>query len=604
MAEKIVLVPDTSVIVDGRITKLVKKDKERFKIVIPEAVVAELENQANRGRESGFNGLEELTLLRNYLEKGRVELEFVGKRPDISQLKDMDDIIRNTALTVGGTLVTSDRVQAKVAHTKGISVRYLKTRKIRRKLKILDYFDSQTMSVHLKEKVPPMAKKGRPGDMKLVTLVERPLRKSQLQKMSMEIIEHAREDAESFVEIERRGATVVQTKQMRISIARPPFSDGYEITAVRPISYVDLKDYSMSDKLVKRLKERAEGIFIAGPPGAGKSTFSQALAEFYMKRGKIVKTMESPRDLVVADEITQYSPLEGSMEKTADILLLVRPDYTIYDELRKTRDFQIFADMRLSGVGMVGVVHATRAIDAIQRLIKRVELGMIPQIVDTVIFIKDGWINKVYRVYASVKVPSGMTEADLARPVIEVRDFETDRVDYEIYTFGDETIVMEVRESRPSATERLAAQKIVERLARVVGSSKIRAEVKDGRVVLWVEERLIPKIIGRGGKRIEKLERDLGLKVDVRPLKSVDISRGAEVGETLPMQIEMSPRYIHFTFSKKDMGKTVNISLDGNFLFMATIGRKAEIKTGKHNEIGERIIDALEAGEKITAEVV
>ena len=42
------------------------------------------------------------------------------------------------------------------------------------------------------------------------------------------------------------------------------------------------------------------------------------------------------------------------MGKTADILLLVRPDFTIYDELRKTKDFRIFADIRLAGVGMIG----------------------------------------------------------------------------------------------------------------------------------------------------------------------------------------------------------------------------------------------------------
>lgn len=49
--------------------------------------------------------------------------------------------------------------------------------------------------------------------------------------------------------------------------------------------------------------------------------------------------MESPRDLQLPAEITQYAPLEGSMENTADVLLLVRPDYTIYDELRKKQRF-------------------------------------------------------------------------------------------------------------------------------------------------------------------------------------------------------------------------------------------------------------------------
>ncbi len=604
MTKDHVFVPDTSVIVDGRITRLVEKSSASFKIIIPEAVVAELEFQANKGRESGNSGLEELALLRNYLKEGRIELEFTGKRPDPSRLKDMDDIIRNTAMEVGGTLVTSDRVQAKVADAKGIPVEYLKPKRVKRRLKILKYFDEDTMSVHLKEKVVPMAKKGTPGKTRLVQLGKKPLGKAQLQKIVLEIIEFAKSDSESFVEIERRGATVVQTKQMRISIARPPFSDGYEITAVRPVAYVDLDDYKMSDKLIKRLKERAEGVFIAGPPGSGKTTFSQALAEFYRARDKIVKTMESPRDLVVAEEITQYSPLEGSMEKTADILLLVRPDYTIYDEVRKTKDFQIFADMRLSGVGMVGVVHATRAIDAIQRLIKRVELGMIPQIVDTVIYIRDGWIKKVYRVESTVKVPSGMTEADLARPVIEVKDFETDKTDYEIYTFGDETVVMAVSEPRrPSPAARLAGQKIMESFSRLVPNGKMKVEVGDGKARIFVEDKYIAKIIGRGGKRIEKIERELGIKLDVQPLEAQYSSSVTQIPESLELTVEESPKYIHFVFEKKDLGKTVNISVGGDFLFMATIGRKSEIKTGKHTEIGERILDALEAGEEITAEV-
>ena len=110
-------------------------------------------------------------------------------------------------------------------------------------------------------------------------------------------------------------------------------------------------------------------------PGAGKSTFAQAVGEFLVDNDFAVKTMEKPRDLQVGPEITQYTELDGRMEKTADSLLMVRPDYTIYDEVRKTDDFEVFADMRLAGVGMIGVVHATRAIDALQRLVGRVRPG-------------------------------------------------------------------------------------------------------------------------------------------------------------------------------------------------------------------------------------
>ena len=74
----------------------------------------------------------------------------------------------------------------------------------------------------------------------------------------------------------------------------------------------------------------------------------------------------------------------------------------------------------------------------------RVELGMVPHILDTIIFVRDGSIKKVYELTLTVKVPSGMTEADLARPLVEVRDFESGAIEYEIYTYGDENVVVPV----------------------------------------------------------------------------------------------------------------------------------------------------------------
>jgi ATPase len=101
--------------------------------------------------------------------------------------------------------------------------------------------------------------------------------------------------------------------------------------------------------------------------------------------------------------------------------------------------------MRLAGVGLVGVTHSSKAIDAIQRLVGRVELGIIPHVVDTVIYIKAGRVEKVYELKMTVKVPYGMTESDLSRPVIQILDFETSRPEYEMYSYGEEVVVIPVK---------------------------------------------------------------------------------------------------------------------------------------------------------------
>jgi len=120
-------------------------------------------------------------------------------------------------------------------------------------------------------------------------------------------LEDSIEAEDGFIEIERAGSTIVQLGKFRIVITRPPFSDGWEITAVRPVKHLTLDDYKLSEKLLKRLEKQAEGILISGAPGMGKSTFAAALTEYYADKGKIVKTVEAPRDLVLPDKVTQYA---------------------------------------------------------------------------------------------------------------------------------------------------------------------------------------------------------------------------------------------------------------------------------------------------------
>ena len=84
---------------------------------------------------------------------------------------------------------------------------------------------------------------------------------------------------------------------------------------------------------------------------------------------------------------------------------------------------------------MLGVTHANSALEAIQRLIGKVELGLVSQVLDTVIHVEKGQIAQVLELRMTVKPPTGMQE-ELARPVIEVVEFPKGTVIYEMFAFG------------------------------------------------------------------------------------------------------------------------------------------------------------------------
>ncbi len=456
---------DTSVIFNGLILNLIEDGElgEKPEIFISNTVLAEVEYRSNMQKEIGFYGLNVLKELRKLHQEENITLKIVGERPTREEIKmspggELDALIRKSASEYDATLITADRIQGDVGIFEGIQIMYVKEKFFPKEsdpssLKLLEFFDETTMSVHLKQGLPPYAKKGSPGNWHLEKIGEDPLSTKLIEELAIEIIEMVREDDHSFIEIEKHGVIVAQLREFRIVMTRPPFSKDIEITAVHPLVTLSLKDYSIDSKLNKRL-QKAEGILVAGAPGAGKSTFSAALANYYLERGKVVKTLESVRDLQVKPEITQYTKLEGSLENSADILLLVRPDFTIFDEVRTTKDFQIYADFRLSGVGMVGVVHSSSAIDAIQRFIGRIELGMLPSIIDTIIFIEGGDISAVLIIKMTVKVPHGFRDKDLARPVVEVRDFRTNRLSYEIYSFGQDIVINPINPIEPKGSFR------------------------------------------------------------------------------------------------------------------------------------------------------
>ncbi len=396
-------------------------------------------------------------------------------------------------------------------------------------MSVLDqFFTDNTTSVHLQQDTFIRRKWWKPGEWKMETL-EKETSKDFLMQIIDDIYREIADDDKSFCEIDRKYSKVLQLGKYRIVVVLPPVSDCVEITIVRPLTRLTFEDYNLNDNLVDLIANNAKWILVAGSPGEGKTTFAQALVDFYMSQNKIVKTIESPRDLQVWNDVTQYSFSYAPHSEIRDILLLSRPDYSIYDEVRNPEDFQLYKDLRLTGIGLVGVTHATKPINAIQRLVGIVEMGIIPEVVDTIFFIKWGKVDSTYILRHTVKVPYGMMSDDLARPVIEVLEFFSNKVKYEIYSYGEEVVTIPIDEEKDleiankKAPLLKYAKTYVEDFLYSKYNFPILIEMNSERnVTLYCSDSNKGKLIGKWGETIMKTEKELGFNISVRNINDLE----------------------------------------------------------------------------------
>ncbi|MDG1556281.1 MAG: ATPase, T2SS/T4P/T4SS family [Candidatus Poseidoniaceae archaeon] len=392
-------------------------------------------------------------------------------------------------------------------------------------------------TVFIKADCPPRVKRGSIGQLRLVDVEGADdgkwdtLRMESLQEELVGLVDEHRHRSDCFLEIDRKGCQVIQLGDLRVSCAWPPFSDAREITIVRPVAKLSLGDYELDQRLIDRLADHHRGVFICGRPGSGKTTLAQAIAEYLdTDVGAMVKTMEAPRDLQLADRITQYAPLEGDLEKTAEIIFLVRPDFVIFDEVRRARDFEIFADVRLAGVGLLGVTHANSALEAIQRLIGKVELGLVSQVLDTIIHVEAGQIEQVMELRMTVKPPTGMQE-ELARPVIEVVEFPSGKITHEMFAFGSEIAVVPVegrKQGALSPMKTLARDQLVHIIQQWVG---VQCQVQfkgESSATIYAPQNMISTLIGKGGENVRQLQDELGgMQLNIESFDEMPESMGA-----------------------------------------------------------------------------
>ncbi|MFH2028601.1 MAG: KH domain-containing protein, partial [Nanoarchaeota archaeon] len=192
---------------------------------------------------------------------------------------------------------------------------------------------------------------------------------------------------------------------------------------------------------------------------------------------------------------------------------------------------------------------------------------------------------------------SGMTEADLARPVVVITDFETEKLEFEIYTYGEQTVVVPVQEDiAKSGVHKLAEENIQKEFMNYTSRAEVKC-VSDNKCIVKVPERDIARIIGKEGKTINELERKIGMSIDVQELSEVDAKKTDK--KEIPYQSTIKKNSLMIDMGIKMQNKDCAIYIGDDFFLSAKAGSTGVIKIKKNNPIGKQLIKAINSGRAI-----
>jgi ATPase len=200
----------------------------------------------------------------------------------------------------------------------------------------------------------------------------------------------------------------------------------------------------------------------------------------------------------------------------------------------------------------------------------------------------------------TVKVPSGMTEADLARPVVVINDFETGKLEYEIYSYGEQTVVIPVQEGREkSSAHKLAETAILAEFQKYSRNAEVEM-LSDNKCIVYVPDEDIARIIGKQGVNITRIEERLGIGIDIKSLnEKYSIKGTAKEQREIPFEISHKKNQLLIELGIDMQNKDVDIYVGDEFILSAKAGKTGTIKIKKGNNIGRRLMDALNKKERL-----
>ena len=113
-------------------------------------------------------------------------------------------------------------------------------------------------------------------------------------------------------------------------------------------------------------------------------------------------------------------------------------------------------------------------------------------------------------------------------------------------------------------------------------TDKVEVEISGDKAIVFVPERDISRVIGAKGKTITEIEKKLGIRIEIKELKSAK--------ESIEYDFDEDKKNIRFFV---EPGRDVDIYVDDEFLFSAISSKKGEIKVHKQSNFGRYILRAI-----------
>lgn len=380
MVEYDKVVVDTSVVIEGLLTRILSEGKVKVKeLIVPEAVLAELESQANKNRETGFLGLEEL----EKLQEENLDISFKGNRPKEFEVKyaysgEVDSLIRDLAFRENAVLFTADVVQAKAARAKGVKVYLYRFEKDESLPLICEYLGEYTLEVRLVEGESVKVREGFPWHNKLKTLKRKKQSYEEIKFLVKDLYEKSHRLDSCFLEVDKKNYSIFQISNYRVIVTRPPLSSKLDVRVVKKPVSISLSEFNLSKKQIFNVS-KASNVFILGSTGSGKSTFLKSLLTWFSKKHR-VSIVQRYNDL--SFEVgSVYNLSHSSMGEIKELLYLNKPDIIGLD----------LNDEKVS-------FNNVKTIYTFNLEVKELLDGLALKYKDVIIVMKDGFVEVIYSV--------------------------------------------------------------------------------------------------------------------------------------------------------------------------------------------------------------